>query len=55
MQISDFGMSRELEESPYYISHGGKVPVKWTAPEVRHLLDTHLNLHSALHKRVLLL
>ncbi len=33
-QISDFGMSRELEENPYYVSHGGKVPVKWTAPEV---------------------
>ena len=27
-------MARDLEESNYYISHGGKVPVKWTAPEV---------------------
>ena len=26
-------MSRDLEEDNYYISHGGKVPVKWTAPE----------------------
>ena len=34
MQIADFGMARDLEESDYYISHGGKVPVKWTAPEV---------------------
>ena len=34
MQISDFGMSRDLAQEDYYISHGGKVPVKWTAPEV---------------------
>ena len=33
-QISDFGMSRDLEEGTYYISHGGSIPVKWTAPEV---------------------
>ena len=34
LQISDFGMARDLDESNYYISHGGKIPVKWTAPEV---------------------
>ena len=34
VQIADFGMARDLEESEYYISQGGKVPVKWTAPEV---------------------
>ena len=33
-QISDFGMSRNLMDENYYVSHGGKVPVKWTAPEV---------------------
>ena len=33
-QIADFGMARDLNESNYYVSHGGKVPVKWTAPEV---------------------
>ena len=22
-------------DEDYYVSHGGKVPVKWTAPEVR--------------------
>ena len=32
-QISDFGMSRGLENDSYYISHGGMIPVKWTAPE----------------------
>ena len=27
-------MSRDLAHEDYYISHGGQVPVKWTAPEV---------------------
>ena len=27
-------MSRDLMDENYYISHGGKIPVKWTAPEV---------------------
>ena len=27
-------MSRDLEDNSYYITHGGKIPVKWTAPEV---------------------
>lgn len=27
-------MSRDLLDDNYYVSHGGKVPVKWTAPEV---------------------
>ena len=26
-------MSRDLEDD-YYVTHGGVVPVKWTAPEV---------------------
>ena len=26
-------MSRDLEDDNYYVSHSGKVPVKWTAPE----------------------
>lgn len=32
-QISDFGMSRNLLDDDYYVSHGGKIPLKWTAPE----------------------
>ena len=32
-QIADFGLSRDLQDEEYYISSGGKVPVKWTAPE----------------------
>ena len=26
-------MSRDLADENYYISHGGVIPVKWTAPE----------------------
>ena len=33
-QIADFGMSRDLMDEDYYVAHGGKIPVKWTAPEV---------------------
>ena len=33
-QIADFGMSRDLMDENYYMSHGGQIPVKWTAPEV---------------------
>ena len=29
-------MSRDLDDENYYISHGGKIPVKWTAPEAIH-------------------
>ena len=35
LQIGDFGMSRDLEDNNYYITHGGEIPVKWTAPEVK--------------------
>ena len=33
-QIGDFGMARDLMDDTYYKSSGGKIPVKWTAPEV---------------------
>ena len=26
-------MSRDLADETYYVAHGGKIPVKWTAPE----------------------
>ena len=29
-------MSRDLADETYYVSQGGKVPVKWTAPEAIH-------------------
>ena len=34
LQIADFGMSRDVIDDGYYITSGGKIPVKWTAPEV---------------------
>lgn len=30
-------MSRNLEDDSYYVSRGGMIPVKWTAPEVNTL------------------
>ena len=36
IQVADFGMSRDLADENYYVSHGGQVPVKWTAPEAIH-------------------
>ncbi|XP_065899237.1 uncharacterized protein [Dysidea avara] len=32
-KIADFGMSRDLLDENYYVTSGGKIPVKWTAPE----------------------
>ena len=32
-KISDFGLSRETEESFYNVRTGGKIPIRWTAPE----------------------
>ena len=33
LQIADFGMSHDMDESHYYKAKGGMIPVKWTAPE----------------------
>ena len=43
-KISDFGLSRDLEDEDYYVSKGGLIPVKWTAPEVSssHIKQTPL-------------
>jgi serine/threonine protein kinase len=32
-KISDFGLSRNLDENTYYMVTSGKIPLKWTAPE----------------------
>ena len=37
-QIADFGMSRDVADDSYYVSSGGKIPVKWTAPEVDYII-----------------
>ena len=44
IQIADFGMSRDLMYESFYVSHGGMIPVKWTAPEVR---TKHNNTHTS--------
>ena len=28
-------MSRDLQNENYYLSSGGQIPIKWTAPEVK--------------------
>jgi len=33
-QIADFGMARDVADDIYYVTTGGKIPVKWTAIEV---------------------
>ncbi len=46
-KISDFGLSRDLQDEMYYESEGGMVPVRWTPPEVStffHVVNT--NRHS---------
>lgn len=49
-QIADFGMSRDLMDENYYISHGGKIPVKWTAPEVI-TLEIVLHVYGEQHRK----
>lgn len=34
LQIADFGVAHDLVDNDYYLANGGKIPVKWTAPEV---------------------
>ena len=36
MQIADFGMARDITDNNYYVTKGGKIPAKWTPPEVAH-------------------
>ena len=34
-------MARDVGDDSYYITSGGKIPVKWTAPEVRFIMKTY--------------
>jgi len=38
-------MSRDLANENYYVSHGGRIPVKWTAPEVYSVEDNTIIVH----------
>ena len=42
IQIADFGMARDVTDDIYYVSTGGKIPVKWTAPEVCILCGSYI-------------
>lgn len=33
-QIGDFGLSHDLDDQAYRLTHGSVIPVRWTAPEV---------------------
>ena len=33
IQISDFGMSRDVSDDYFYSPKGGRIPLCWTAPE----------------------
>lgn len=48
LQIADFGMSRDLAHQDYYITSGGRIPLKWTAPEVILLDNKHSHGHTDL-------
>ena len=43
LQIADFGMARDVADDTYYFTSGGKVPLKWTAPEVWMLHKQHMS------------
>eukprot|EP00911_Craspedida_sp_UC1_P001744 UC1_evm1s1330 len=32
-KVADFGLSKEVDETEYFVSNGGKIPIRWTAPE----------------------
>ena len=41
-------MSRDLTNDNYYITSGGKIPVKWTAPEVCIAIGQYLATYVAI-------
>ena len=42
-QIGDFGLARDLGGEDVYLSRGGKIPIKWTAPEVSSIDSLHVH------------
>jgi len=45
-------MSRDLMDESYYVSHGGTIPVKWTAPEVCTTLHYYVQKFQVVNSRV---
>jgi len=35
----NLGMAQDVTDDVYYVSTGGNIPVKWTAPEVHKLIS----------------
>ncbi len=33
IKLADFGLSRGLDDTNYYVASRGKLPIKWMAPE----------------------
>jgi len=33
VKVADFGLSKAVDDSEYFVSNGGKIPIRWTAPE----------------------
>ena len=42
LQITDFGMSTDLQDKNYYISHAKKIPINWTVSKVSTLLILYI-------------
>ena len=38
-------MSHDLADENYYVSHGGLIPVKWTAPEAIHFKKYYIGIY----------
>lgn len=39
-KIADFGLARDRDQDEYYVAKQGKVPIRWTAPEVTRAIIT---------------
>ena len=50
LQIADFGMARDVSDDTYYITRGGKITVKWTAPEVWIFLKINNEFNTVLNR-----
>ena len=50
-QIADFGMARDVGDDTYYVATGGKIPLKWTAPEVWILCKHKMNYSQSLSQQ----
>ena len=45
-------MARDLEDESYYISRGGKIPIRWSPPEVFSYTTTHIRTYIGSHTSI---